>query len=457
MKICIGIDVACRAAHRAACADETGKMLWANYRFRTSPADLEALWAKVPEDAEVTVVMEPTRNAWVLLSSWLRRKGATIVMVPSEQSADLRAYYNKHTKTDRLDAQLLARLPVLHPDGLHANCSVGPADPLRRAVKLRSTLVKRRTTCMQRLDSLLEILGPQWTQALGSDLAKTALKFLANWANPYAVRRLGRARLARWLNRTSRGAWGDLRAGQLMTAAAITLELWGADGMDFDALAADIAVEANLALVLTEHIHGLDERISDLYAEADPAGVVISTPGVGDVIAAQIVGRLGDVGRFTSLGAVRSFSGLIPKRKSSGVVDQVQGPTKHGDACLREAIFLAADQARRVDPTLAARYQRLMPDSGKHHNSALCTIATVLLTRIAACMRSGQRYEIRDVDGRVITREEGKAIVADRYRIPPDVRAARRTLSYPTSTRRDERTKKGVAERSKATPVPTSV
>jgi transposase len=62
----------------------------------------------------VLVVMEPTRNAWVPLAAWFRRRGATVVLVPAEQSADLRAYYAKHTKTDRLDAELLARLPLLH-------------------------------------------------------------------------------------------------------------------------------------------------------------------------------------------------------------------------------------------------------------------------------------------------------------------------------------------------------
>ncbi len=458
MKIRIGVDVACRAAHQAACADETGKILWRGHRFKTTSQDLELLWAKVPQDAEVTIVMEPTRNAWVPLSAWFRRKGATVVMVPSEQSADLRAYYNKHSKTDRLDAQLLARLPILHPEGLHAEESSGPADPLKRAVKMRSGLVHRRTTSMQRLDAYLEILGPKWSEALGTDLGKTALEFLARWANPYAVRRIGHARLSRWLNRTSRGWWGDERATELLGAAAETLELWGADGMDFESLAADIAIEARLALTLTQQIHELDGRISDLYAEADPDGIVISAPGVGDVLAAQIVGRLGDVNRFTSLGAIRSFSGLIPKRNSSGLVEQVNGPTKHGDACLREALFLAAHHARRVDPTLAARYHRLMMDSGKHHNSALCTIGAVLLTRIAACMRSGVRYEIKDVDGRTITEAEGKAIVAERYKIPAEIRAARISVSKAKSEkRRDERAIREVARRSKTTPVPTTV
>ncbi len=82
---------------------------------------------------EVTVVMEPTRNAWVPLAAWFRRKGANVVLVSAQRSADLRAYYAKHTKSDRLDSVLLARLPLLHPEGLHPEHGLGPGDPLRRA------------------------------------------------------------------------------------------------------------------------------------------------------------------------------------------------------------------------------------------------------------------------------------------------------------------------------------
>ena len=77
--------------------------------------------------------MEPTRNAWVPLAAWFRRHGATVIMVPPEQSADLRDYYSKHAKSDRLDSRMLARLPLLHPDGLRPAEGLGPADPLRRA------------------------------------------------------------------------------------------------------------------------------------------------------------------------------------------------------------------------------------------------------------------------------------------------------------------------------------
>lgn len=82
----------------------------------------------------------------------------------------------------------------------------------------------------------------------------------------------------------------------------------------------------------------------------------------------------------------------VPLQDASGVAARAGGPTKAGDACLREALFMAADHARKTDPTLAARYHRLMVHNGKHHTSALCTIAAVLLTRIAACLRNNTAY-----------------------------------------------------------------
>ena len=456
MKIRVGVDVACRSPHHAACADETGTLLWSGHRFRTDVAELEALWARLPAEVdEVMVVMEPTRNAWVPLAAWFRRQGAVVVLVPSEQSSDLRDYFSKHTKTDRLDAELLARLPVLHPEGLHLAETLGPGDPLKRSVKIRAGLVHRRSTAMARLDSLLEILGPGWIDALGTRMTRTTFKFLAAYANPHQVKRLGTARLARWFQHHSRKAWGPERAAAIIAAAEATLALWGNDGLDFEALAADIATEASIALEVSEQIALLDRRIHDLYSEMDPDGIVLSAPGVGDVLAGQILGRLGDATRFTSLAAARAFSGLVPKRNASGLTDHAGGPTKRGDACLRAALFQAADRARKVDPQLAARYRRLMCDTGRHHTSATCTIATVLLTRIVACLRHGTHYELRDIDGTPITADQGRAIVAERYQIPAEIRAARRSISKARGpTRRDERVKKGVAERSETPLVP---
>jgi len=424
----LGIDVACVAEHRASCADGAGKLLWSGWRFRTTPAELERLWAKLPVDAEVTVILEPTRNAWVPLAAWLRSKGATIVLVPPEQSADLRDYYHKHTKCDRLDSRVLARLPLLHPEGLVCLDGLGPADPLRRAVRHRSSLAKRRVKTMQRLDALIELLGPALSEVIGTgEYNKSALAVLEGYGDPRALKRLGRKRLTALLVRTSRGHWREAKADELLAAADETIQLWSGGGLDFAELAADIGSEARLVGRLDAEIAGVDKRIAALYNDVDPQGIVRSAPGMGPILAPAVLGRTGNMDRFANLAGVRSFTGLVPKVDQSGTADHHRGPTKSGDPGLREALFLAADFARRVDPSLAQRYYRLVVDEGKHHNSALCNVAAVLIGRVAACWRKKQLYVLRDLDGTEIDEAEGRRICAEKYAVTPAMRKARKS------------------------------
>ena len=449
----LGIDVACRSDHQASLADDRGEFVWSGWRFRTTVADLERLWAKLPADAEVVVVLEPTRNAWVPLAAWLKAKGAKVVLVPPEQSADLRDYYNKHTKTDRLDSRVLARLPLLHPEGLRTIDDLGPAEPLKRAVRHRFALGRRRTQAMQRLDALIELLGPGWAEVVGSgDYSKTALAVLERFADPRALKKLGRKRLTALLVRASRGHFREAKADELLAAADETIELWSAGGLDFAELADDIAAEVRIIKALDVELEAIEDRIGVLYDDADPDGVVRSMPGLGVTLAAGILGRTGDLNRFDNLAGVGSFTGIVPKIDQSGLADHHGGLTKAGDPGLRQALYLAADQARKVDPTLAARYHRLVVDQGKHHVSALCSIAPVVMTRIAACWRNGQRYVLRDVDGTEITEAEGRAICADRYKIDPAVRAARRGTN--TAKALKKRTGRGKKESTEAAPAP---
>jgi transposase len=100
----LGIDLAVRAAHVATLTDEHGKLVWKRRRFFNRQADLVALSATAGPAEELTVVMEPTRTAWVLVAAHFRAQGAKVVLVAPEQAADLRRYYNKHAKNDRLDS-----------------------------------------------------------------------------------------------------------------------------------------------------------------------------------------------------------------------------------------------------------------------------------------------------------------------------------------------------------------
>jgi hypothetical protein len=112
---------------------------------------------------------------------------------------------------------------------------LGPADSLRRAVRHRASLVKRHTAAL-RLDALVELLGPEWAEALGSaNYVKSALVILEKYADPRALRRLGRRRLAELLIRTSHGAWREAKPDERSRWVALLFESAREAGLPHDA------------------------------------------------------------------------------------------------------------------------------------------------------------------------------------------------------------------------------
>ena len=88
-------------------------------------------------------------------------------------------------------------------------------------------------------------------------------------------------------------------------------------------------------------------------------------------------------------------------------------------------------------------------DEGRHHVSAVCALAAVLATRIAACWRRGETYVLRDTEGNEITEEEGRAICAERYKVSAAVRQSPRN---GTKAKRLRGAGRGSKESTKAAP-----
>ena len=57
----------------------------------------------------------------------------------------------------------------------------------------------------------------------------------------------------------------------------------------------------------------------------------------------------------------------------------------------------------------------------------------MLLTRIAACLRRGELFALRDVDSTLINAQRGSAIVKERWSVPEVVPNARRNVQRSTS------------------------
>ncbi|GAC1545957.1 MAG: hypothetical protein NVS2B7_20860 [Herpetosiphon sp.] len=114
----IGIDLALTAAHKAVVADAQGQMLTPVLSVQTTPTDLERLLTRAREgapDTAVQVVLEPTGMTWFPVAVFFARHNVPIYLVNSQEVADLRRYYQRHAKSDRIDARVLVRLPLVNP------------------------------------------------------------------------------------------------------------------------------------------------------------------------------------------------------------------------------------------------------------------------------------------------------------------------------------------------------
>jgi hypothetical protein len=76
------------------------------------------------------------------------------------------------------------------------------------------------------------------------------------------------------------------------------------------------------------------------------------------------------------------------------------------------------------------------------------------MTRIAACWRNGERYILRDIDGRQITETEGRAICREHYTVTAEDRQRRRrpTTAKHHKGRTDRREKKSTEAAPAASP-----
>jgi hypothetical protein len=205
--------------------------------------------------------------------------------------------------------------------------------------------------------------------------------------------------------------------------------LWDGDGDSvaaLDDLAAEIASEIRLVRAAeterARHEHARDIALGSV----DPTGLAASLPGLGPVGRAQLITTMGRPGRFPHASAFKAFTGLVPRASETGQTDRKHQPmTKAGPRALRSQLVQSANTARKLDPQLAAVYHAQMTERGATHRKALCVVAARLAERAWLTLARGEPYRICDLDGRPVTPEQAKQLIAERVTVPTEVRRRR--------------------------------
>ena len=326
--------------------------------------------------------MEATSDYWRIWFYLLEAAGLTVQLANPSQARQLAG----RPKTDRLDAQWIARLAEM---GLLRPSFVPPPQirALRDLTRARVRLVRDRTRQWQRLEKLLEGALVKLSSAVSSlartKTARAILEALADGErDPKAL-----AALADPHVKGGRAAIEESLAGMTLAAChpmLIRLHLDHITLLDRQISALDDEIEAALEAIPAARGVGADGVPS---ADPGPGAAVLPAdrrlaeiPGVSLELARAIIAETGlDMTRFPTAAHLASWAGLAPAARQSG--PRTRKPAKgKGDAYLKGHCTQAAAGAAKTDTFLGERLRRLSRKLGG--TRARCAVGRSILVII---------------------------------------------------------------------------
>jgi transposase len=427
----VGIDLGIASRHSVRVLEADGQVVGRASCVPSveSLAGVErAALAGAPEGTRLAVVFEPTGPAWMPVAVFFARRGHGVYRVSSAKAADLRRFLRRHAKSNGIDAETLARMPLADPGGLQPLELPGPdAAALDRRVRACERLTRAASEHKVRIKDLVRQLMPM--TPLTGDLGKADLAVLEHYADPRVLLATGIAELTRLITSTSGKQQGQDRAGQWRSAAAAAVELYGNHpAVPFEELAAEVATEVRLLRAIQAELAVHAAAREQHYRQVDPGQLARSLPGFAEISAPVLIAAMGRPGRFRDGTRFKSYAGLAPRASETGETDRKGQPmSKAGPSLLRATLFRAADTARRQNPQLARIYYQQMTERGATHLKACCVVAGHLAERAWAVLNRGTPYVICDNNGNPVTPEQAKQIIADKWTVPEDIRKRRRS------------------------------
>lgn len=453
----IGIDLAVAATHKAIVADATGKFVSPLISFYTRWDEIERLVTRAREgvtpDYPLRAVLEPTGMAWFPVSVALDQLGVTPYMVTGQKTHDLRRFYKRHSSSDRISARVLAKMPLVDDSLYPLDIPSSTQLVCQRGCKEHDRLQTQITAIKNRLRDTDRFAWPG-LEGLFQDIYSPIVRLCRQrWYNPARVVAAGADEIRRTFHDLIDLEDDLLWVDYLVKLAAEVLLLYDSMALDYDHIQAEVSREQRQLADLEERVDTLwRTTVHPAYLQLHPSRNVETILGVGKQGGAVYASFIGRAARFPSIRHFRGWHGLVPDSRQSGNAES-KGlhVSQAGPSLVKKYGFINADVARKFDPQIAVIYHDQMMYRGKHHSQAICACATHLLDRVYVILKEDRPYELRDVDGTPVTREQARAIIAERYHVPQEVRARnnRRTRNERAERRLEHQHKRRESRRSK--------
>lgn len=439
-----GVDLGVTSNHKTTVLNGMGKKIKSALSFGTSTKEYDAFinhcLSGQPSNITIKAICEPTGMAWFPLAQYLISRNHKVYRVKSEKVSDLRKYYKKHTKTDAIDSETLAKMPIVDEDSLYeVYLPDAKTHALDRKCKQREKITVSAASRKNRLRAIYSFSCPQLISCFKDPYSERARGFYSKYTNPFKVIKLGVPRLKKFLAKFTREKMDQALAQEIYDACLDAVHIYQQGNyIDFDELQEEVNVELRLLASEEAEIELLTSQINRLYEDLHPSDNLRTIPGIGPTLAPILLASIGDPTRFGNQREFKCFTGLIPGKDESGSSDRKGVKiTKAGRRSLKRALYLAAEKGRQWDPELAKCYYDQMVHKGNCHTQAVCAVATKLASRIISVLKNDVPYQIRDLDGNPISMAQGREIIQATLKVTEEVRKRKRSRKVVENKKED--------------------
>jgi len=456
----VGIDFH-QGLHRVRCLDEQAQAC-DGFGFQTTPEGLLTLEERIFKDSSnPIIVFEPAGIPWLTVAAYLRSRhpDCRLVKAKMQKVAALRKYLKGPVKSDRIDALTLAKMPFIDPEQLEeVYLPSAEIHALQRLTRQRKRLQSDISGRKVRIEAIIDGYLPGVRKTFSAPWSIQFREFLRSRFNPFAIVRDGEKTFVSFLTKASyrekvskTESQHIFQACQSIAAICKVSETVSAINEDFFVELQD-EVTRELRLMEAEEAESelLEQRISEIYHKLHPSNNLCTIPGVGEHTAPIFLASIGDPTRFRNQSSFANWTGVVPRsRQSSNMEAKGLRMTKAGPSIMRLALFQSGDIGRRWDPQMAAIYYRQMVNHGKNHKQALGAVMSHLGARVWKVLLEDRPYELKDMQGKPITRQNARSLILTKYHVPEEVRKEKRRRMNKTGVVRETATN-SICETAKA-------
>ena len=381
----VGVDVG-KTHHWICAVDESGKQLLSRKVLNDEAQITEAIALVNELAAQHVWAIDIVGTPSALLLALLVQSRQEVRYASGRLVAAMSTAYTGEGKTDAKDAYVIAETARIRSDLTIVNADTDLVRTLGVLTGHRADLVADRVRMINRMRDLLTSMFPSLEREFDFASCKGALVLLSGYASPEAIRRMGEARLSRWLRQRGVRGYADVAARAVAAAQTQKTVLAGQD-----VTASIIAELADAILVQHERLKRLDQQIQDAFAQHPQAAVIESMPGFGPVLGASLLVAAGDLAAFPTAGHLAAAAGLAPVPNDSGRrVGNLHKPRRYSRP-LRHALYLSAQTSMmRAGPN--RDYYLKKRDQGHTHSQAVIALARRRIDVLWALLRDNRTW-----------------------------------------------------------------